>query len=181
MSSQTLPIILVVMLFLAGVYATYSKRSKIYCSFENSDGTVEFKWVSNKDEFVYHRGYKFDVISERIQTVWVHNGIHQLFPTKASYLAYNHASAYPRDFRNQGRTVLNPKVRKIIDKAATLESYMRTSSGVASKKQGLLQQYLPMILVVVMIIGGYFLYSQINSVKTVINIMQNQINTMLPR
>jgi hypothetical protein len=169
------------MVFGAGIYATYSKRNKIFCDYEGEDGTYEYKWIKDVDGWVIFRGYKHKIMPERMSTVWVKTGIHYLFPTRAMHLSFAWYSAWPRDPKNFGRTVISPKVRKVIDKSALVESYFKTSTPSSSKKEGGISKYLPIILVVVVVILAFWMYSNMQSLAGGLNHLQQQINTLVPK
>jgi len=177
----SLPIVIIIMVLLAGIYGTYSKRNKVFCFYEGEDGTKEFKWMTDKDGWVIFRGHKHKIMPERMTTWWVKTGIHMLFPTRVQFLSYTWESAWPRDPKNHNRTVIDPRVRKIIDQSSMMESYFKTSSPTASKKQGLLEKYGVMIAIVIIVIIGVFVWQNTQSNVRNFETMQNQINSLKPK
>lgn len=178
MNVPLMPVIILLMLFLGGVYSAYRKRGQIFCKFEGKDKTIEFKWVGIRDDYVVFRGYKYDIVPERIQSIWLRSGINYLFPTRANYLEYTWYNRFPRDPDNYGLTVINPKVRKIINKSELVESYMKTSVPGATQKQTLLARYFPMIVIAALIILGFYFYTNMQGLASGLDALQNQINTI---
>jgi hypothetical protein len=181
MSVPLFPFAIAILLLLGGIYSTYNKRNKIFCWFEGEDGTNEHKWVTDNAGWVIFRRFKFKIMRERMSTMFVNSGIHFLFPTKASCLFFAWYSQYPRNNKNYGRTVISPQVRKVINKSELVESYFKSSSPSTMKKQGALMQYLPLIAICLVVIIGYYLYSNDQSIAKNLAIMQGQIQTLLPK
>jgi hypothetical protein len=177
----TVPIAYVVIILLvvfAGAYSAHKKRSQIFCWFEGEDGTNEHRWVKDTDGWVIFRRYKFKIMPERMSNMWVKTGIHWLFPTRASCLSFTWYSQYPRDPKNFGRTLISPQVRKIINKSDLMESYVKTSSPGSSKRETFLSRYGVIIAIVLVAIVGIYLYTNMQGMMSVINAMQQQINTI---
>lgn len=179
MSIPILPFVIVLLIFMAGVYSAYSKRSKIFCWFEGEDGTDEFKWITNKDGYIIFRGFKFDIVKDRITSLWWTSGIHKLFPTRVNCLKYSWYSRFPHDPRNYGLTVISPRVRKSIDKAEMVKSYFQTSTPTTTtRKEGFIQRWMPLIAVGVIVIMGYYFYTNMQSLSAGLAALQNQINAI---
>lgn len=181
MSIPLFPFALVIMILLAGVYATYSKRNKLFCDYEGEDGTYEYRWIKDNSGYVIFRGRKHKIMPERMSTVWVRAGIHWLFPTRAMHLSFVWYSEFPRDPKNFSRTIVDPKVRKVIDKSELLLSYFRTSTSAAAKKEGFFSRYGLIIVVVIVIIMGFWMYQNMQTLAAGMNHMQQQINMLLPK
>lgn len=180
MDLQTFGVACIVFLLLGGIYSTYRKSHQVYCEFEGEDGTIERKWENVKKGYVVFRDLRFELMPERMSTMLYKGGIHFFFPLRASCLLYTWESGWPRDPRNKWRTSISPRVRNVINTQQMLESYFKTSSpATASKKQTFIEKYLPYIIVIVVIIGGYYLYSTQQGMMQVINMMQQQINTLV--
>lgn len=175
-------IIIALMLIGAGVYATYGKRNKVFCFYEGEDGTNEFKWMKDNDGWVVFRGKKHKIMPERMSTMWLRTGIHILFPTRVMCHSYTWESAWPRDPRNKGRTILSPSVRNVIDKSDLVKSYFKTSSPTTpSKKQSILMQYLPLIAIGIVVIVAIYMYTNMQGLAAGLNALQQQLNTVLPK
>jgi hypothetical protein len=175
------PFVIVLLLFIAGVFSAYSKRNKIFCWFEGEDGTDEFRWVTNKDGFVIFRGKKYDIITDRITNLWIKSGIHMLFPTRVACLKYSWYSRFPHDPSNYGRTIISPNVRKVIDKSELVASYFKTSTPASGKKEGAIMRWLPLIAIGLIIIVGYYAYSNMNELADGLNKLQQNFNTIAPK
>jgi hypothetical protein len=170
--------VIVLIFIAAAIYSTYKKRGQIFCYFEGEDGTDEYKWVKYQSGYVIFRNYKFKVMTERITNMWYKGGIHLLFPTRVPVLKYSWYSEYPHDPKNFGRTVVNPQVRKAINKSETFESYFKTSSPSVKQSMGFMQRWLPLIAIGIVVIVAVYLYNNQQTMMAMFNSMQNQINTL---
>lgn len=142
-------------------HATNSKRNKILCLYSGRDKTDEERWINADKGYVIFRGRKFDVISRRITSFWLTRGIHWLFPTKVNCLKYSWYSRFPHnpdDYRDVWET---PETRRAIDTSELVQSYFRTSTPTAAKAPGMLQQYLPWIAILLVVLVGFYLYTNI--------------------
>lgn len=179
MSIPAIPFLIVLLLFAAGVYSAYSKRNKLFCWFEGQDGTDEFKWVNIKDGNVIFRGFKYDIVPERITNLWLKSGIHFFFPTRVGCHKYVWYSRWPRNPKDYGRTIMNAQVRKTIDKSELVSSYFKTSTPSSNKKESVLSRWFPLIAIGVIVIMGFYFYSNMQSLSAGLTHIQNQINTLV--
>lgn len=168
-------------LFLFGVWSTNSKRGKLYYSYLSVDGTVENGWAKVEDKKIKVRGGKFDVLPECVVSLWDRKGIHALFPTRVNYIYLVHYSRYPLNPHDYKRTWDTPELRNMLNLEEQLKSFFKNFTPPKTQKASGLLQYLPLITILLLLVVGFFLYSQQEGMKQVINMMQNQINTVMPR
>lgn len=182
LTPQTLFTTIIVVLFLYGVWATNEKRGKIYCEYQGIDKTVEHKWIKVTDKKVKFAKRQFDVLPECISSYWDRKGIHALFPMKVNYLHFAFYSRYPLDPNDYQRTWYTPELSGMINLEDQLKSFFKNfTPSKTTGKLSPLMQYLPLITILLLIIVGFFLYSQQEGMKQVINMMQNQINSITPK
>ena len=75
-------------------------------------------------------------------------------------------------------TLIDPSARKLIDWREMFKSYARSSGPQAVKKQSALAQYLPLIMIVLILAVGAYAYSSMQTLGQQMAIMQNTINAI---
>ncbi len=158
MDLSLLVLVLVVLLFVMAWRSTNSKRNQILCLYTGRDKTDEEKWINVDKGFVVFRGRRFDIITRRITSFWLTRGIHVIFPTKVNCLKYSWYSRFPHDPDDYTNTWETPETREAIDTSELVSSYFKTSTPNATRKQSLIQQYLPFASIVLVILVGFYLY-----------------------
>lgn len=181
MSPLTLFTAFILVLFLFGVYVTRQKAGKILCFYDGVDKSVEKKWVKVQDKKVTFSRMKFDIIPDCIQSYIDRSGIHYLFPTKVNVLRFVWYSRYPVNPNDYKRTWDTPELRNMLNLEEQLKSFFKNFVPPNTKKVSGLTQYLPIIAIFLVIAVGLIMFSQLEGMKQVINMMQNQINTITPR
>ena len=171
-------VIVISLLFIGASYSTRIKRGQILCHFTGQDKTEEEKWIKIKDGYVIFRGLKFDIITRRITSFWLTKGIHYFFPTRVNYVNFSWNSRFPHNPDNYEETLIDPAARKLIDKREMFKSYARSFGSPVVKKQGALAQYLPIIMVVLILAVGAYAYSSLQTLGQQMAIMQNTINAI---
>lgn len=179
MDLRTFAMLVILVLFIVGVYSTNRKRSQIYCLFTGKDKTEEQKWVTVKDDCVIFRNKKYDIYTPYITSMWFTKGIHILFPTRVNCLKYRWNSRWPQNPNTGEYALLDPSVRKLIDKNETVKAFFKNMTPQAQEKKSTLMRWLPLIGVVVVVLVGFYLYQDSQGMKSVINSMQQQINAIV--
>lgn len=179
MDIGTFAMLVIVVAFAIGVYSTHKKRSQIYCLFTGKDKTEEQKWVTIRDDCVIFRNHKYDIYTPYITGFWLTKGIHMLFPTRVNCLKYAWYSRFPQNPNTGKYELIDPSVRKVIDKQEWMKSYASHMSPKETKKTSTLMRWLPLVAVVVVVIGAFYLYQNQQSMMGVINSMQQQINAIV--
>ena len=173
---------LVVILIFVVVLSSYSardKKGKILCSFTRRDRTKILKWVKISQARVEFDGGWYHVEPSRtVQRLW-ESGIHFIIPIWVRCSDYRFDSSRPLNpdtFDNQ----FTPEERKQLDKSddiRALQQGNQQSLNAKSGKQGILQQYLPIIVLVGFILCGWMLWQQQKKIDLVgysINVVQEQ-------
>ena len=178
MELQTFLFVIMLLLFGGAVYSVQIKRGQILVHYTGIDKTEEEKWISIKSGYVIFRGRKFDIITRRITSFWLNRGIHYLFPTKVNYLKYSWYSRFPHDPDDYKNVWETPEVRNAINKAELVKSYFQTSTPATAKKQSAIMQYLPLISIVMVILVGFYLYSNMQVMQEQLGAMDNMIRSI---
>jgi hypothetical protein len=180
LSPQMLVTLIVVMLFVAAWYSTNSKRNKIYCFYRGRDNTIQARWVNLTDSFVlFPPNKKFRVLPERMTSFWYKGGVHFFFPTKVNSLEYSWQSIYPVDPHNYQNTWVTPEVYKIHNTENAFSSYGKGFAPQSGKKQGMIMQYLPIIAIVLIVILGFWVYSNFTTIASSLTDLTNKVNTIV--
>lgn len=186
MSPSTFFTTLIVVLFLYAVWDTWSKKDKIYVVYEGKDKTVQFRWLKkDKDDHVEIDNKRFTIIPEAVQSAWDFKGIHLLLPTKVNYVHLEWNKKFPTVSDSSNPSWDTPAFRKMFNLEMVVKSYFRNyspSDNQKKKQQNGWMQYLPLIAIVILVVVvAFYLNSQMDGIKTVINMMENQIKTLSPK
>jgi len=179
LNPQTLVTIIVIMLFVAAWYSTNSKRNKIYCFYRGRDKTIEARWINLNDSYVIFRNKKFRVDTRRITSFWYKGGIHFFFPTKVNSLEYYWNSIYPSNPDDYQNTWLTPENHKLANLENAFQSYSKGFAPPTGKKQGMIMQYLPLIAIVLVVIVGFWAFSNFNNISEALTEISNKVNTIV--
>lgn len=173
MDFQTFFFALIVILLVAAVYSTQGKKNKLLVHYTRRDRTEFDKWVKLTDNYVILDNKKFDVLPNKITSMWHTKGINWLFPTRVNYIKFSWYSRFPHDPDNYNITVIDPAVRNAINKSETFLSYARSFQPQTKKKAGL-TQYLPMItLILVIAVAAYFYVNMDELGRQMFNLQQS--------
>jgi hypothetical protein len=146
--------------------------------YTGKDKTLEKKWININSGYVIFRNYKFDIITKRIVNLWYTGGIHFLFPTKVSCLFYSWYSRFPHDPDNYANVWETPEVRKMINKEEWVKSYAKGFSPQAAKKPSFMQQWMPFISILAVVLIGFYLYTNQQELAQHIAIIENSLNAI---
>jgi hypothetical protein len=171
MNSQMIFIILIIF---AGylIYDQYSKKDKIYCGFIRVDQTMIWKWVRKTAGRVEFDGGWYYIDPNCLIAKWHYIGYYYetIFKWDSSQ------PLNPKTFKNDA---LDPVSRKNLDKKEDIAAYNQAQREVTGKvKMGMLQQYLPIIMIVGFIIIGYFVFTMQSKISS-LGLGQNAIEQML--
>ena len=147
------------------VYIAYTYQNRIWCTFRRYDKSKKGKWANarNKDGTwgdVEFEGGLYHV--EPARTVLGHRMLlgFMPFPVRESDYVQGSARALdPANFNNS----FSAEERKQLDRTDDLKGLMvanRESTKGAAGKKGMLETYLPFIMIAGFAIIGYFVYSQ---------------------
>ena len=174
------------MLVLAGLalmawYANYSKRNQILCTFNRVNKTQIVKFVKMQTRYVVFDNGKYDIVSSRIVFRWYNGGfIHMLFPQWVAALTFSHTSRWPLDTNSMSYTAETPETRKNLNKEEWVNSYYKGAkpSSASKGKLGGLQQYLPWVAILLVVLVAFYLNNKMSSFGAVLDTVVGKINAM---
>lgn len=173
---------LVILLLFVIVYASYSARSlrtKIWCSFRRLDRTKIEKFAKqNQRRVEFDNGWYY--VNPRRTTLMLWNkGIHALIPTWIRTSDYRHDSSQPLNPDTFENTWETPEARKALNKEEDIRAYSAGNvQAVGKQKRTLLDNWLPIIFVIAVIIIGYMLYTltqKTDMLGQAINVLQQMM------
>lgn len=161
-------------------YANSSKRDKIYCRFKRVNRTQIAKFVKMQSRYVVFDKKKYDVIPSCIVFEWWDKGlIHMMFPQWVASLDFTWANQFPHDPKTLKPVVISPEVRHAMNKEEWAKSYFKSSQPKAAKQSmGMLQQYLPWIAIMAVVLVGFYLYSNMQSLNQHIAVIENTLRAI---
>jgi len=172
---------LVMMCVLVGFawYANSSKRNKIHCTFRRINKTKVAKFVKMSSRYVSFDGKLYDIIPSCITFQWWDKGlVHMLFPQWVATLDFIHNSRFPIDPETGKPAVISPEVRKAMNKEEWVKSYAKGFTPPSNKKQGMLQQYLPWISIILVVMVGFYLYTNMQALSQSIAALDNALRAI---
>jgi len=118
------------------------KQKQILCTFRRVNKTKITKFVKMQQNYVIFDGGQYDIIPSRVSFQWypVLFGLMHLW---VATLDYTYGKRLPLDPNKMNYDWDNPQTRKAINKAETIQSYLKTSNPKANPKQDLITKYLP--------------------------------------
>ena len=165
-------------------YIAYGLRTKILCTYRRTDRTKVEKWTTPNQSRIEFEGGWYQVEPSRTVIQW--KFLLGFFPVPVRALDFRHGSSralHPETFD----TSLSPEERKQLDRTDNLMG-LQTASQQATKgsqkRGGMLEQYLPYIMLAGFVIIGYFIFQiQGNQNKLGLgqNIMEQQLGKIIDR
>jgi hypothetical protein len=162
-------------------YANSSKRNVILCRYRRVNKTMVVKFVKMQSRYVIFDGGKFDIIPGRIIFQWYNNGfVHMLFPQWVATLDYSWNSRFPHNPNNMEITAETPQTRKALNKEEWVESYYKGAKPSSAKngKLGFLQQWLPWIAILLVIVVAFYFNSKMQGFGATLDQVIDKINTI---
>lgn len=179
MSPQTFFVALAAILVAMAWYANSSKRDKIYCVYRRANKTKRSKFVKMASRYVVFDGKRKDVIPSCITFEWWDKGIvHMLFPQWVATLDFSPSSRFPLDPNTLEPAIISDEVRNAMNKEEWVKSYAKGFTPPSSKRQSAIQQYIPWIAVILVLLVGVYLYTNLSALAHNQAIMQDQINSI---
>jgi preprotein translocase subunit SecG len=177
--------VLLIGVILLQFYSVYNVRNKIWCTFRRVDRTKINKWAKNGQGRIEFDGGWYEVEPARVTLAlkW------EPLPTWVRTLDFRHDSSRaldPDTFDNQ----YTPEARKQLDKTddiRALEQGNQQALSARGGKQGLLERYMPFIVVIGFVVIGFFLYNlmqhqnQLGVGQNTIEVQLGQIMNKLPK
>lgn len=178
MEASTFIVIMALCLVGMAWWANASKRNKIYCTYRRINKTKVARFVKMSSRYIIFEGSKFDIIPSCITFVWWDKGIHMLFPQWVATLDYSYNSRFPIDPNTLEPAIISPEVRAVMNKEEWTKSYAKGFTPPTAKKQSMLQQYLPLISVVLIVLVGFYLYTNMQGLANEIATMKNTLQSI---
>ena len=167
---------MLLLLIIFQTYSVYDANKKIWCVFRRADKTKVGKWAKHTQAVIDFDGGWYEVEPSRITTMikWLP------LPTIVKSLDYTPFSTRAID-PISGDASMSPETRKqlnVKDDIQALERGNENSLGGRGMKQGMLQQYIPLITICGFIIVGWFIYQLMGKVDQ-LGLSGNVIQTQL--
>ncbi len=180
MQPMTLLFIMAMVFVFMAWYANYSKRDKILCRFRRANKTMISKFVRMQSRYVIFDKKKFDVIPSCCVDIWWCNGlIGMIFPQWVKSLDFTNNNRFPLDPNTLNPVLISPEVRGTMNKEEWLKSYTRSSTPkTAAQKQGMIQQFLPWASLILVVLVGFFLYNNIQTLNQHMALIENTLKAM---
>ncbi len=145
------------------IYASYSARKlkdQIWCTYRKRDKTKIEKFVKAKEKRTIFDGGWYDIIPQSITLMLWDKGIHWLLPIWVRTLDYRHNSPKPLD-PNTFENDYTPEERAQLDMSDDVADFAKgTAQSLQAKgKKGMLEAYMPMIMLIAVIGIGYMLWT----------------------
>ena len=180
MNPQTLLVIMALVVVGMAWYANSSKRDKIYCRFKRVNKTQIAKFVRMSSRYVVFDKKRYDIIPSCIVFEWWDKGIiNMLFPQWVASLDFTHTNRYPHDPNTLKPMVVSPEVRGVMDKEEWMKAYAKSFVPQQGKqKQTMIQQYLPWIAIMAVVLVGFYLYTNMQGIQQHIAAIENTLKAI---
>jgi hypothetical protein len=130
--------------------------------------------------YVIFDKHKYDILPQCIVFEWWDKGIiGMIFPQWVATLEFSHYSRFPHDPNTLEPAIISSEVRNAMNKEEWLKSYAKSFTPPQNKKQSFMQQWLPFISIILVVIVAFYMYNQIQATRNVLNDVVNQIGTYL--
>lgn len=181
-NSSTMFSIMLICVIMLQFYSVYSVRDKIWCTFRRIDKTKISRWARMGQSRIEFDGGWYQVEPGRVTLAIKWNPL----PAWVRTLDFRHDSSRaldPDTFDNQ----YTPEARKQLDKTddiRALEQGNQSALTAKGGKQGMLQQYLPLIVLIGFLAVGFLVYrqqAQVDKLGFAINFVQEQLGKLLQK
>ena len=110
--------------------------------------------------YVIFDGGRYKIDKKRITLLWYNRGFNQFFPQWVPSLDYSHYSDVPHDPDNFVDTWDTPEARNAASSEEDWKGFNKGMAQQVGKKAGAFAQYLPYIVVGILVIGIFLIYTQ---------------------
>ena len=174
--------ILAIMMVGIAWHANNRLRNKIYCSYRRVNKTKLERFTKMISRYVVFDNKKYDIIPSCITFIWWDKGlIHQLFPQWVASLDFTHDSRYPLDPNTLKPVIISPEVRNAMNKEEWVKSYAKGFTPPTSKKQSMLNQYLPWIAIGLVVIVAFYFNTKMSGFGAQLDAVVNSLNAIRPK
>jgi hypothetical protein len=160
------------------VYTQFDKRNKIHCTFHRADKTVDSKWIKKAAKFLVYDGGLYVVSPDRVASFWYNPFlVIPMYAQHADYIYYSPFAMNPEiavytDITPNAWNSLNIE-KEVIDYDKGNQSNMQGGG-----KVGMLEKYMPFIILAGFAILGWFTWTLMKRVD-MLGQGQNVIEGML--
>lgn len=180
LDATTVFIVIVAVIVGYNVYSLNQVKNKVHCYFITPQLTLIKKWIKSMQRRVEFMGGWYYVHPKRVIGEDMSSGIHAFFPTKASALIFKWDSTQALDPRTFSNDYEKPEDRAGLDATEDIRGYSAGNvQAIAAKgKQTLLERLQPILIVVVVVIVGYMMYSmtkRMDMLGQALNVIQQQL------
>jgi len=157
-------------------WANNSRRDKIIAFINRENGTEIKRSITMKAKFIQYKGKRWDVVwtPQTITWFWADQGLlNSFFPHWEVLMNYTWSSRFPLDKKTGKPTIISPAVRNSMNKEEWVGSYAKGFTPPSSKKQTMIQQYLPWIAVIGVVIVGVYFYTNMSAIAQHVQSIEN--------
>lgn len=158
LNGTTMFAILALLILIFHVYQVYATNRKIWCVFRKAGRIVEQKWAKETQGRIEFDGGWYEVETDRTQLSIKWNPL----PMFVRWLDFRHGSAralHPDTFENS----FSAEERKQLNLKDDIQAYdqgSRQSLNAQGGRQGAMQKYFPLIVLLGFLIIGYLVWQQ---------------------
>ncbi len=185
LSPSTMLAFFCIFILIYHIYSVNSTNKKIWCTFRRADRTIAAKWALATQGRIEFEGGWYDVEPDRTQLTIKWNPL----PMWVRSLDFRHGSAralHPDTFDNS----YSAEARKQLDLSDDIRAYdqgNQASLNARAGKQGMLQQYFPIIVIGLLVMMGWMIWQQQHKTdllglgQNTIEIQMGEIMKRLPK
>lgn len=176
--------ILIILAFTIVIFLVTQNRfkNKILCTFHRPNNTKIERWVPMTARAVIFDNGKYgigqyEIDSECIELHWYERGFNKIFPTLVPTLEFNWDTPNPLNFKKGGQSSWHtPEVRYYAWQEHSHNAYAKSTASVSGIKQNkLFTVVIPLIIIGILVIGIFFLYTNIQTINGNLQFLQQQI------
>lgn len=175
------PIAILVLLFFALYwYLSETKKNQILCRYRRRNKTLIARFVKMQSRYVYFDNMKCDVIPSCV--VWQWYPILFFFHLWVPTLDFSWNSPYPHDPNNLNINSVTPEIRNALNKEEWTLSFFkgaRPSTSKASGKFGFIQQWLPILALLGIVVVFFYFNSKMQGFGSQLDLVIGKINSIV--
>ncbi len=162
-------------------------KNKMLCVFHRPNQTKIEKWVPLSARFVvFDQGRygigQYELDQECIELEWYDRGFNKFFPTLIPTLEFNWDTPNPLNFKKGGQSSWHtPEVRYAAWQEHNHNAYAKATAAQSGMKQNKFFTVLvPLIIIGLLVIGFFVIYTTTSGLQAQIYQMQQQIKVFKP-
>jgi hypothetical protein len=179
-------LILFGLLILHASYTLFRVKNRIHCELIRKDGTSVQGWATyTMQRIALDNGWYYLDTDRIVHELWDKGWPFIAFPTRGDKLYFRFNSDRPLDPKTFTNSWPTPDARKMLDKSDDIQAEKEGNRrAVGGNKGALLQQYMPIILLVIALAVGFSIYNQsllmgkVDQIGALYNAMMEQIGRL---